>query len=104
MIVATPLALVVVVCVAPAQFVPLAKLTVSPATAVPVELLTVALTDEVLAPSAGMLAGLAAPVIVFPVPLVWVIVAVPLPPVPAGDPPPVSVAVMVQKPLVVLEM
>jgi hypothetical protein len=101
---ATPRAFVLAVCVPPAQFVPLEKLTASPATAAPAELLTVALTDEVDTPSAGMLAGLAAPVMVFPVALVWVMVAVPLPPVPAGEPVPRSVAMMVQKPLVVLEM
>jgi hypothetical protein len=86
------------------QPVPFAKLTTSPATAAPLEFLTVALTVDVLVPSAGRLEGLAEPVMVLPVPLVWVMVAVPLPPVPAGVPVPLSVAVMVQKPLVVLEM
>jgi hypothetical protein len=90
--------------VEPAQFVPLPKLTVSPDTGAPLAFLTVALTDEVLPPSAGILVGLAAPVIVFPVPLVCVIVVVALPAVPAGRPDPLSAALMVQNPLAVLEM
>jgi hypothetical protein len=103
-IVATPLAFVEAVCVDPAQFVPLAKATVSPPTTTPLAFLTVALTDEVAELSAGILVGLAAPVMVFPVPLVWVMVTLPLPPVPAGVPVPLSVAVIAQNPLVVLEM
>jgi hypothetical protein len=88
----------------PVQPAPLLNLTVSPAT--PAARLSLTVTDAVAVVelSAGTLAGLkVTAVIVYGILagaglVVWSTTAVPLPPVPD------SVAVMVQKPLVVLEM
>jgi len=77
------------------------NLTESPVTGPPLDVVTVAVTVEVVAPSAGMLAGLAVTAIAAGTPppaAVWVMVTVPLPPVLA------SLAVMVQNPGVVEEM